>query len=89
MVDEQGGEISKLDEAGDGTLSVAQIAGLLFVSRAHVIKLIQQGSLPLHHSDGAEMVVRTEDVLAYRRQQLTKAKEWLGSQREEDEPPGL
>ncbi|EKS70388.1 MULTISPECIES: hypothetical protein [Caballeronia] len=80
---------SNLDDAGDGTISVAQVAGLLFVSRPHVIKLIEQGMLRLHHRDGAEMFVRTEDVLAYRKQQLTKAKEWLGSQKEEDEPPGL
>ncbi len=46
-------------------MSTAEVAKLLFVSRPHVVKLIDQGKLKLHHVTGQNRFVRTDSVLIY------------------------
>jgi excisionase family DNA binding protein len=52
-------------------MSTAEAAKLLFVSRPHVVKLIEQGKLELHHMTGQNRFVKTESVRAYQQAQQT------------------
>ena len=70
-------------------ISTAEAARLLFVSRPHVVKLIDEGTLPLHHRTGQNRFVLKADALAYKERKLTEAKTWVASQTEDTEPPGL
>lgn len=46
-------------------MSTAQAAKFLFVSRPHVVKLIEQGKLRIHHKTADNCFVTTVSVLAY------------------------
>ncbi|MEM5371640.1 helix-turn-helix domain-containing protein [Paraburkholderia azotifigens] len=46
-------------------LSIAEAATLLFVSRPHVSKLLEQGKLALHHENGSDRFVTKASVLEY------------------------
>lgn len=71
------------------TLSTAEAAKILSVSREHLARLIAQGKIPLHHSTGADRFVLEADVLAYRERKAAEAKSYFASQTEDDEPLGL
>jgi excisionase family DNA binding protein len=70
----------------DEVVSTAEAAAILFVSRQHVVKLIDEGVLPLHHRVGKVRFIRTTDVLAYKEKKLGEAKLWLASQTEDKRP---
>ena len=74
--------------ATDEIVSTSEAAAILFVSRVHVLKLIDDGLLPLHHRVGKHQFVRKADVLAYKAQKLAEAKAWLDSQTEGTDPSG-
>jgi excisionase family DNA binding protein len=57
-------KISPPSEAGD-FMSIADAAKLLFVSRPHVLKLLEQGKLKLHHIAGNHRFVEKVSVLAH------------------------
>lgn len=57
-------KISSPTEAGD-FMSIAEAAKLLFVSRPHVLKLLEQGKLKLHHEAGNNRFVVKASALAY------------------------
>ena len=46
-------------------LSIAEAATLLFVSRTHISKLMEQGKLELHHQQGSDRFVTKVSVLEY------------------------
>lgn len=46
-------------------MSTADAAKLLFVSRPHVLRLLKQGKLKLHHKAGNDRLVEKASVLAY------------------------
>ena len=74
--------------APDEIVSTLEAAAILFVSRPHVVKLIDEGLLSLHHRVGRRRFVRKADVLAYKERKRADAKAWLDSQTEDTDPPG-
>ncbi|MFL9959075.1 helix-turn-helix domain-containing protein [Paraburkholderia nemoris] len=71
------------------TISAAEAAKLLFVAKVHLERLIDNGTLPLHHGTGFERFVRKADVLAYKARKHAEARAFLSTQTEDSEPPGL
>ncbi|VVD72116.1 hypothetical protein PAQ31011_00664 [Pandoraea aquatica] len=59
----------KSSREDDKYMSTADAAKMLFVSQAHVAKLIDQGKLKLHHITGNNRLVRIDSVLAYQASQ--------------------
>lgn len=57
-------------------LTTQGAAGLLHVSRPHLIKLLDQGIIP-HHKVGTHRRLQVEDVLAYRAERDTTRREKL------------
>ncbi|AJF00178.1 hypothetical protein SG18_21965 [Pandoraea apista] len=53
----------------DEFMSTADAAKMLFLSRAHVAKLIDQGKLKLHHITASNRFVRRDSVLTYQADQ--------------------
>jgi excisionase family DNA binding protein len=49
----------------DDFLSISEAATLLFVSRPHISKLLEQGELALHHDEGNDRFVTKASVLKY------------------------
>lgn len=49
----------------DDFMSTADVAKLLFVSRPHVVKLLEQGKLKLPHKTGNDQFVMKASVLDY------------------------
>lgn len=74
--------------AFDDVVSIAEAAAMLFVSRQHVMKLIDGGLLPLRHRVGKNRRICKADVLAYHERKLAEVKAWLSSQTEDADPPG-
>ena len=71
-------KISPSSEAGD-FMSTADAAKLLFVSRPHVLKLLEQGKLKLHHKTGNNRFVGKASVLAYLAEQRAALKAYQAS----------
>ncbi|MFK0378360.1 excisionase family DNA-binding protein [Pandoraea sp. NPDC090278] len=53
----------------DEFMSTTDAAKVLFVSRSHILKLIDQDKLKLHHVTGNNRFVRTDSVQAYQADQ--------------------
>jgi excisionase family DNA binding protein len=60
-------------------VSVADAAKLLFVSRLHVVKLLEQGKLKLHHKSGNDRFITKSSLLAYQAQQRAAARAYQTS----------
>jgi excisionase family DNA binding protein len=73
----------------DEIISTSDAAKLRFVSRPHVVELIEEGKLPLHHMTGQNRFVRKADVLDYRTKKQVDAKAFFEAQIENDSPDGL
>jgi excisionase family DNA binding protein len=70
-------------------ISTSDAAKLLFVSHPHVVKLVEEGKLPLHHLTGQNRFLRKVDVLAYRAKKSLEARAFLETQTEDSGlPPG-
>jgi excisionase family DNA binding protein len=70
-------------DAGD-LMSTAEAAALLFVSRPHVVKLLEQGKLKLHHKTGNNRYVTRTSVLHYQAVCQTAAKAYRTSASDEE-----
>ncbi|MFM0629832.1 helix-turn-helix domain-containing protein [Paraburkholderia xenovorans] len=68
----------------DGFMSTADAAKLLFVSRPHVVKLLQRGKLKLHHKTGNNRFVTKASVLDYQADQRAAAKAYQDSTTDEE-----
>ena len=75
--------------ANDEIVSTSEAASLLFVSRPHVVKLIEEGKLPLHHVTGQNRFLRKADVLEYKAKKQTEARAFFERQKEGMDPRGL
>jgi excisionase family DNA binding protein len=73
----------------DEVISTSEAARLLFVSRPHVVKLIEEGKLPLHHITGQNRFLLKGDVLSYKAAKQAEAKAFFETQTEDNDPPGL
>jgi hypothetical protein len=60
-------------------VSIADAAKLLFVSRLHVVKLVEQEKLKLHHKSGNDRFITEPSVLAYQAQQRVTARVYQAS----------
>ncbi|CAD6543341.1 helix-turn-helix domain-containing protein [Paraburkholderia metrosideri] len=73
-------KISPPSEGGtDEFMSAAEAAKLLFVSRPHVLKLLAQGKLKLHHKTENSRFVTKTSVLDYQADQRAAAKAYQAS----------
>ncbi|CAL8477108.1 helix-turn-helix transcriptional regulator [Caballeronia sp. S22] len=72
----------KLD--ADEFISTADAAKLLFVSRPHVVKLVEQGKLKLHHKMGSNLFLTKSSVLRYQADQQAAARTYQTSASEEE-----
>src|ERR1700754_5211612 len=64
----------------DEVISTSETAKLLFVSRPHVVKLIEEGKLPLHHITGQNLFLRKADVFEYKAKKKAEAKAFFRSE---------
>lgn len=63
----------------DDFMSTAEAAKLLFVSRPHVVKLLKQDKLKLHHTAGNTRFLTKASVLAYQAHQCAAEKVYQAS----------
>ncbi|PRY05929.1 helix-turn-helix domain-containing protein [Paraburkholderia sp. BL25I1N1] len=70
-------------------MTIAEVADFLFVSRSHVRRLLESGDLLGARGDDGEYIVDEESVRTYRLEMDERARRYLDSQTEADEPPGL
>ena len=70
-------------------MTIAEVARLLFVSRSHVRHLLESGHLQGALGHDGEYMVDEGSVRRYRQELDERARRYLDSQTEDDEPPGL
>jgi excisionase family DNA binding protein len=70
-------------------MNIAEAAKYLFVNRPHVRKLIERGVLAGTPTENGDYVIDDASVERYATAKKRAAKEWLDSQTEAKEPPGL
>ncbi len=70
-------------------LTISEAANVLFVSRAHVLTLVETGVLTRINVGTEEFSVSKDDVLMYRSARDDAAERYLATQREDLDPPGL
>ncbi|MDR7008800.1 hypothetical protein J2W46_005729 [Paraburkholderia strydomiana] len=70
-------------------MTIAEVARFLFVSRAHVRHRLASGHLHGALGHDGEYIVDERSVMRSRRELDERARRYLDSQTEDDEPPGL
>jgi excisionase family DNA binding protein len=70
-------------------MNIAEAAKYLFVNRPHVRKLLERGVLAGTPTENGDYVIDDASVERYAAAKKRAAKEWLDSQTEDKEPPGL
>ncbi|WP_322046626.1 helix-turn-helix domain-containing protein [Paraburkholderia sp. J67] len=65
-------------------MSIAEAATLLFVSRPHVMKLVERGQLKLHHKTGNNCFLTKTSVLEYHAARQDAAKAYNASSLHEE-----
>ncbi|MGF6871502.1 excisionase family DNA-binding protein [Paraburkholderia sp. MM5477-R1] len=68
----------------DDFMSTADAAKLLFVSRPHVVKMLKEGKLKLHHKTGNNRFVMKASVLDYQADQRAAAQAYQASTADEE-----
>ncbi|TCF97598.1 hypothetical protein BZM26_30420 [Paraburkholderia strydomiana] len=69
-------------------MTVAEAAKFLFVSRAHVRRLLENGTLRGAMGHDGQYIVDDGSVRTYRAELDERAKRYLDTQTEDDDPPG-
>ncbi|CAE6710927.1 hypothetical protein [Paraburkholderia nemoris] len=70
-------------------MTINEVATFLFVSRSHVRQLLENGVLLGARGDNGEYIVDDGSVRTYGEKLDERARRYLDSQTEDDEPPGL
>lgn len=70
-------------------MNIADAAKYLFVNRPHVRKLLERGVLAGTPTQNGDYVINDASVEKYAAARTRAAKEWLDSQTEDNDPPGL
>ncbi|MGF6727748.1 excisionase family DNA binding protein [Paraburkholderia sp. GAS41] len=70
-------------------MNVMEAAKYLFVSRPHVRVLVERGALTGTPTKNGDYEIDDASVENYAAARKRAAKEWLDSQTEDKEPPGL
>jgi hypothetical protein len=70
-------------------MTIDEVAKFLFVSRLHVRRLLENGTLCGALGDDGEYIVDEGSVRTYGENLDERARRYLGTQTEDDEPPGL
>jgi predicted site-specific integrase-resolvase len=70
-------------------MTIAEVARFLFVSRSHVRHLLKNGDLQGVLGHDGEYIVDDGSVMRYRLEVDERARRYLDTQTEDDEPPGL
>jgi len=70
-------------------MTIPEVARFLFVSRSHVRHLLKNGDLQGVRGLNGEYTVDDGSVMRYRQDLDERARRYLDSQTEDDEPPGL
>ncbi|MEM5338711.1 helix-turn-helix domain-containing protein [Paraburkholderia azotifigens] len=68
----------------DAFMSTAEAAKFLFVSRPHVVKLVDQGKLKIHHKNGKNCFVTKVSVHAYQTAQKEAIAAYHASNNDEE-----
>jgi hypothetical protein len=70
-------------------MNIAEEAKYLFVNRPHVRKLVERGVLADTPIENGDYVIDDASVEKYAGDKKRAAREWLDSQTEDKDPPGL
>jgi excisionase family DNA binding protein len=70
-------------------MNVKEAAKYLFVSLSHVRRLLDRGDLTGTPIENGDYVIDDASVEKYAAGKKRAAKEWLDSQTEDNDPPGL
>lgn len=70
-------------------MTIPEVADFLFVSRSHVRRLLESGALLGKRGSDGEYIVDEESVRTYRLEMDERARRYLDTQTEDNEPPGL
>ncbi|MDD1790160.1 hypothetical protein [Burkholderia gladioli] len=70
-------------------MTIDEVSKFLFVSRSHVRRLLENGDLRGALGHDGEYIVDDGSVTAYRQELDERARRYLDSQTEDNEPPGL
>lgn len=70
-------------------MNIAEAAKYLFVSQPHVRKLLERGVLTGTPIENWDCVIDDTSVEKYAADKKRAAREWLDSQTEDKDPPGL
>ena len=77
-------DVWKLMPDAGGFFSVGDAAKLLFVSRPHVLKLIEQGKLELHHKTETDLFVSEASLRGYQANQEAAVQAYRASAADEE-----
>ncbi|EUC18720.1 hypothetical protein PMI06_003096 [Burkholderia sp. BT03] len=77
-------DVLKLVPDAGGFFSVADAAKLLFVSQPHVLKLLEEGKLDLHHKAGNDPFVSGASLRSYQANQQAAVRAYQASAADEE-----
>jgi hypothetical protein len=70
-------------------MTVEEVVGVLFVSRTHVRVLIERGVITATPIENEDCNIDKASVEKYAAEKKRAAREWLDTQTEDNNPPGL
>lgn len=70
-------------------MTIDEVARFLFVSRAHVLRLLQRGVLQGSVGKDGETVIDEKSARTYKAERDAAREQYFRTQTEDDDPPGL